>query len=336
MDYQEKDQQSSDARLSLSDIFQVVKQKWLIIGLVTVVLFALGYLYVKAQPDTYSAQSTYIVYAKDVPSDDDSLLGEDIISSLSSADISRGKSFKILYVEDLRSNNTLPNAIRMWLVAAYGYSFAEVPSAGSIRSSLSFSTDEESYFFFTASVRSANKKLVMDMNAALADVISGSYKNAYEYKVLLAAISGIAPLGDNATDAEKAAFVELLKENDIVCEDAAAFSKDLAALNTRITIDDTNRDRFLNYTKYDSTPIEGSMIYPRDASETPRASSASSSLAFFAAIVGFILSTAVFVIIKVFDTKIRNEEDLRKHCPYPTLAIIPAMHIRSHKGGNRS
>lgn len=336
MDYQEKDQQSSEARLSLSDIFQVVKQRWLIIGLVTVLLFVLGLLYVKAQPDTYTAQSTYIVYAKDIPSDDDTLLGDDIIASLSSADISRGKSFKILYVEDLRSNNTLPNVIRMWLAAKYGYSAAELPSASSIRSSLSFSTDEESYFFFTASVRSTNKKLVMDINAALSDIISDSYKNLYEYEVLLAAINGVAPLGENATDAEKTAFIEALKENGIICEDADAFSEDLAALNARITINDANRTRFQNYVKYDSTPIEGSMIYPRDASESPKASAASSALAFLAAILGFVLATAVFVIIKVFDTKIRSEEDLRKHCPYPTLAIIPAMHIRSHKGGKRS
>lgn len=336
MDYQENAQLSSETALSLSDIFKVLKQRWLIIGLVTALFFVIGFLYVKAQPDTYTAQSTYIVYAKDAGANADEIVGDDIIASLSAGDISRSKSFKLLYVEDLASNSTLPNTIRLWLAARYGYTEETLPSASAIRSMLSFSTDEESYFFFTASVKSTNKNLVMDVNAALTDIISDAFKSTYEYRLILAAVSGIQPLSATATDAEKAAFLAALLERGIACEDVNVFSADLAALNSRITVDETTVARLTSYAKYDATPIEGSSIYPRDASESPKASGTSSMLAIVAALVGFVLATAAFVLVKIFDTKIRSEEDLRKHCDYPTLAVIPAMHIHQDKGGKRS
>ena len=335
MDYQEKDQESTDSGISLVDIFDVLKKNWLVIFLVTAVFLAIGYLYVKAQPPVYTAQSTYIVYAKDNKDGAGSSYEGDLIESLSASDISRSKSFKMLCVEDLRSSNQLPNALRLWLAAAYGYSESDLPSAATIRSMLSFSSDEDSYFFFTVSISSGNKKLVMDLNAAVSDVLSDAYRTSYEYGVLSLALAGVEPLKAESTAEDKAAFAAALLAAGIAYETPEQVSLDLSALLSRYPVNDENRVRLAGYAKYDSTPIDGSRIYHRDASETPGVSSSSLIYAIVAAGIGFVLSAGAFILVRIFDTKIRTEEDLRKHCPYPTLAIIPAMHMSS-KGGKRS
>ena len=334
MDYQDEKLESSEGGISLLDIFEVLKKNWLVIFLVTAVFLAIGYVYVKMQPPVYTSQSTYIVYAKDNKEGSGTLVEGDLIESLSASDISRSKSFKMLCVEDLKSSNQLPNTLRLWLATAYGYSGSELPSAGAIRSMLSFSSDDESYFFFTVTVTSSNRKLVMDLNAALSDILSDAYRSSYEYGVLSFALAGVAPLSSEATDAEKAEFKALLDTAGFDYETPEAFSSDLAALLSRYTINDENRVRLAGYARYDSTPIDGSRIYHRDASETPGISSSSMIYAVVAAGIGFVLSAGVFILVRIFDTKIRTEEDLRKHCPYPTLAVIPAMH-RSTRGGKR-
>ena len=332
MDYQEEKLESQEGGISLLDIFEVLKKNWLVIFLVTALFLAIGYVYVKMQPPVYTAQSTYIVYAKDNKEGTGSSYEGDLIESLSASDISRSKSFKMLCVEDLKSSNQLPNTLRLWLATAYGYSSSELPSASSIRSMLSFSSDDESYFFFTVTVTSSNRQLVMDLNAALSDVLSDAYRSSYEYAVLSFALADIKPLSPESTDAEKAEFKALLDNAGVAYETTEAFSSDLAALLSRYPITDDNRTRLFGYAKYDSTPIDGSRIYHRDASETPGISGSSLIYAVVAAGIGFVLSAGAFVLIRIFDTKIRTEEDLRKHCPYPTLAVIPAMH-RSNKGG---
>lgn len=336
MDYQEKDRESNEGGISLADIFEVLKKNWVVILLITALFLAVGYIYVKVQPSVYTAQSTYIVYAKDSKEGTGSSVEGDLIDSLSASDISRSKSFKMLCVEDLKSSTQLPNTLRLWLATAYGYSENELPSASAIRSMLSISSDEESYFFFAISVSSENKKLAMDLNLALSDVLSDAYRSTYAYSVLSFALSGISPLSATATEAEKAAFKARLDAAGVAYETPEKFSDDLAALLSRYPIDDENRMRLATYAMYDSTPIEGSRIYHRDASETPRVSGASIIYAIVAAGIGFVLSAGAFVLIRIFDTKIRTEEDLRKHCPYPALAIIPAMHMSNSKGGKRS
>lgn len=335
MDYQEKDQESVDGGISLVDVFDVLKKNWLVIFLVTAVFLAIGYLYVKAQPPVYTVQSTYIVYAKDNKEGTGTSYEGDLIESLSASDISRSKSFKMLCVEDLQSSNQLPNTLRLWLAAAYGYSESELPSAGTIRSMISIASDDDSYFFFTVSISSGDQKLVMDLNAAVSDVLSDEYRSSYEYGVLSLALAGVEPLKADSTAEDKAAFAAALQAAAIAYETPEQISQDLSAFNSRYTVSDENRDRLIGYAKYDSTPIDGSRIYHRDASETPGVSSSSLIYAVVAAGIGFVLSAGAFVLVRIFDTKIRTEEDLRKHCPYPTLAIIPAMHMRS-KGGKRS
>lgn len=338
MDYQEKDQEYVDGGISLVDVFDVLKKNWLVIFLVTAVFLAIGYLYVKAQPPVYTVQSTYIVYAKDNKEGSGTSYEGDLIESLTASDISRSKSFKMLCVEDLQSSNQLPNALRLWLAAAYGYSESELPSAATIRSMLSFASDDDSYFFFTVSISSGNQKLVMDLNAALSDVLSDEYRTSYEYGVLSLALDGALPLKEDATAEDEADFEAKLQKLGIACEtpeQVSRVSQDLSALLSRYSVTDENRDRLRGYAKYDSTPIDGSRIYHRDASETPGVSSSSLIYAIVAAGIGFVLSAGAFVLVRIFDTKIRTEEDLRKHCPYPTLAIIPAMHMSS-KGGKRS
>lgn len=336
MDYQEEKLESTDTGISLVDIFEVLKKNWLVIFLVTAIFLVLGYIYVRMQPPVYTAQSTYIVYAKDNKDGAGSSYEGDLIESLSASDISRSKSFKMLCVEDLKSSNQLPNALRLWLATAYGYSASDLPSSSAIRSMLSFSSDDESYFFFTVSVSSGNQKLVMDLNAALSDVLSDAYRTSYEYGVLSFALAGIEPLSAEATDAEKAEFKAILDGASFDYETPEAFSADLAALLSRYPINDDNRVRLAGYARYDSTPIDGSRIYHRDASETPGVSGSSLIYAIVAAGIGFVLSAGAFILVRIFDTKIRTEEDLRKHCPYPTLAIIPAMHMSNSKGGKRS
>ena len=53
------------------------------------------------------------------------------------------------------------------------------------------------------------------------------------------------------------------------------------------------------------------------------------------AILGFVVSALISVMLELFNTTIRCEEDLTEHFDYPVLGVIPALGIREEKAGNR-
>ncbi len=314
-------QQNEEVTISLSDLFGVLKKNLAWILIATVLCGALGFVFMKLQAPSYSANSMYMVYSyKVATNEEEDEEGEPPIDSMSSEHISMSRAYKEMYVQELNESATLPRLLRLWLIAKYGYTSETAPSEKDIKKAVKISTDTSEYFLFRVTVTTEDKELAVDLNQAFGEIVSDSYKTDSEYAVLKAAAAGIAP----AASGDLATFKTRLAALGITYTDDAAyttFSNNLASLLSRTDIAPSAAKDI----SYIAAFVAGSKIYFRDASITPKLIPVSSTYLLIAVFGGFVLSYGFFFVLKLLDTKVRTEEDLKNATPYPLLASIPAI-----------
>ena len=385
-------QESEGAVISLVDIWNIIKTKWIFILAFTILCGIIGFLFTRSQSPTYSSGSVYMVYAGSTAPDTDVSDGSTIVSALSATQISMSKAYKGLYLQEIGKSSDLPLATRLWLIAKYGYSNsgesgAAAPSASSIRNMIKTATEEEDYFLFTVKITASSPEIAADVNQALSEVISGTYKSDPAYGLLyLAATNGELQVAVPATGTfeEKTALVEemlaaeisriagsnvnvkksmtalvqkrilddlnasrneiitlkavsgenseavILRENEALKQIAASLTQikaDTSALAGRIPADASS---VLSAMQYTCAFVGDSTIYSRDVARTASKNAVSQTIFYLSVLGGLCLSILFFVVLKLFDTKIRTEEDLRSVCSCPILSTVPAMHTNTH------
>ena len=320
----------SEVSISIMDILKVMKKKWLYILLITAVFFAIGYVYVSRKKPTYSIKAMYMVTAD--AGTDTTIGGDGVIPERNSASVSLGKAYKSLYLSEIQNNsNTMMRTLRYWLVAKYGYTLSELPSLSSLRGAITAQSDDDDYFIIYVTVKTGSAQLTKDVSAALADILSDAYKKDAAYPAFFALSQGISPLPAAATPETRDAFRTELAAIGIAYDNTNDSAYD--------TLSDSMRDMDTRFgeekptvedASYICAFIAKSSIYFRDAQANPGVQRTSSAYILVIALLGFILAVALFTILHMFDTKIRTEEDLRRCCPYPILAKIPAMHSKKN------
>ncbi len=312
-------QPKEEVTISLSDLFGVLKKNLAWILIATVLCGALGFVFTMLQKPTYSTNSMYMVYSHDTtvtnPGED-----EPPISSMTSNHISMSRAYKEMYVQELTESQTLPRVLRLWLIAKYGYTSETVPTEKEIKEAIKITTDDSEYFLFRVSVASEDENLALHLNLAFGEIVSDLYKNDKAYPVLKAAAAGIAPIQNE----DLSSFQTQLSGIGIsftADADYTAFSGKLAELLSRTDMAPTAAQDI----DYIAAFVAGSKIYFRDASIAPKLTAVSSVYIIVALFAGFLLSYVFFFVLKLLDTKIRTEEDLKNATPFPLLASIPAI-----------
>lgn len=327
MEYEVK---NDDVEISLTYIFQVLKEKWLLILLITAVFGGIGAVYTASRPVTYSSQAMYTTFALS-PGDNETMINgmAPTISALTSQQISMSRVYKDTYVQDIASNNTLRRTLRLWLIAKYGYTAETVPSQTALAGMFKLTNDTEEYFAFSITVSTNAIKLTDDINRALSEIIVGSYTSDEIYPAYVAYFNGVTPIAETTTDSVLIAeFASRLTKAGVKVEteeEALAIAAGMREIQSRI--DDPTPYLGLD-TCYVGAFVENTAIYCRDLSEKPTTVGMSVTYIMLAAVIGCALSAIFFVLLRLFDTRIRTEEDLRKVCPYPVLGVIPAMHAK--------
>lgn len=327
MNYEDK---KEDMEISLSYIFNVLKEKWILILLITALFGAIGTAYTATRPETYSAEAMYTVFALNAGESNTIVNGSaPTISALTSQQISMSRVYKDTYAQDIAQNNTLLRTLRLWLIARYGYTDETAPKQQQLSSMFKIVNDTEEYFAFSVTVSTSSLELTDHMNRALATILDGSYTDDPIYPAYVAYFNGVMPIEATADAEAVATFIAGLKAVGVSVEnesDALAIAENMRDIRSRIA--DPSPYYMLD-TCYVGAFVEDTAIYCRDLSEKPSTDGMSVTYVLAAAAIGFFLSFLFFILLRIFDTRIRTEEDLRKICPYPVLGVIPAMHSKN-------
>lgn len=327
MNYEDK---KEDVEISLSYIFNVLKEKWIFVLLITAVFGAVGAVYNSTRPVIYSSEAMYTVFALNAGDSNTIVNGSaPTISALTSQQISMSRVYKDTYAQDIAQNNTLLRTLRLWLIAKYGYTDETAPSQRQLPSMFKIVNDPEEYFAFSITVSTSSLELTDDLNRALASIVDGSYTDDPMYPAYVAYFNAVTPIAANADKEAIATFTAGLKAAGVAVEteaEALAIADNMRDIQSRIS---DPAPYYMLDTCYVGAFVEDTAIYCRDLSEQPTAVAMSLTYTLAAAAIGLILSCVFFILLRVFDTRIRTEEDLRKVCPYPVLGAIPAMHSKN-------
>ncbi len=327
MDYEEK---KDNAEISLSFVFNALKEKWIYILLTTAIFAAAGAAYAASRPETFSSEAMYTVFALNAGESNTIVNGSaPTISALTSQQISMSRVYKDTYAEDIAQNSTLLRTLRLWLITRYGYTDETAPKHQQLSTMFKIINDTEEYFAFSATITTPSYQLTDDINRALASIVDGSYTKDPMYPAYVAYFNGVLPLAASADAEDILGFMASLKVAGIEVEteeEALALAENMRSIQSRLP---DPSPYYLPDTCYVGAFVEDTAIFCRDISEKPSVNNMSIPYVLVATMIGFVLACAFFTLLRIFDTRIRTEEDLRKICPYPVLGVIPAIHTKN-------